>query len=117
MSTFNYLEENIQNSRHSYKRAKERAGLPKKRADRMIELARERGIESEDCTWSLDKQFLEHKSDEVTKAVAYNGYCFILNRQTLVCITIFELPKHFGKKKTFYSRNNKDYVSEYDIAS
>lgn len=117
MSTFNYSDEYIYNSCHSYKRAKERAGLSRKRAERMIELARVRGIECDDCSWSLDKQFLENKSDEGTKAVAYNGYCFILDRETLSCITMFGLPKHFGKKKTFYGSKNRDYRGKYEFAN
>ena len=116
MNTFNFSEEYVFNSCHSYKRAKERAGLPRKRAERMIELARTRGMEYTDCSWSIDKHFLERKSDEETKAVAYNGYCFILNRETLACITMFALPKHFGKKKTFYGAKDADYRQEYDIA-
>ena len=115
MSTFNYSDEYIYNSCHSYRRCKERAGLSRKRAERMIELARERGIECDDCSWSIDKHFLEHKSDSVTKAVAYNGYCFILDRESLACITMFSLPKYFGKKKTFYGSKDRDFRMEYEM--
>ena len=116
MRTDSFTDEYIYNSCHSYKRAKERAGLSRKRAERLIELARVRGIECDDCSWSLDRHFLEHKSDEDTKAVAYNGYCFILDRETLSCITMFDLPKHFGKKKTFYGSKDRDYRKEYELA-
>lgn len=89
-------------SQHSLDRAKERAGLNEKRARKMMERARKRGIRSEQCRWTVDRTFLESKCNEKAEAVAYNGYCFILQRQTLHCITVFALPKNFGKKKTYY---------------
>ena len=98
----NYLGWLEWDSIHSLDRAKERAGLNKKRALKMIELARVRGIESKDCTWSLDRTFLEKRSSEETVAIAYNGYCFIFDRMTMNCITMYLLPRSFGKKKTFY---------------
>lgn len=102
-------EEYIYNSCHSYIRAKQRAGLNRKKAERMIDLARKRGIESNECSWSLDKKFLDRKSDVYTRAVAYNGFCFIFDRNSYECVTIFPLPKYFGKKKTFYKTGNLDY--------
>lgn len=100
-----------EDSRHSIARAKERAGLNEKRARKMMNLARERGIRSTDCHWSVDRNYLESKCDEKVEAVAYNGFCYILNRITMNCITVYPLPKDFGKKKTYY-RNCKR--REYD---
>lgn len=94
-------------SRHSIYRAKERMGISEKRAIRMFDLARRRGIRSIDCKWSVDRRFLEIKSSEEVEAIAFNGYCFILDRMTMNCITMFPLPKDFGKKKTYY-QNNKE---------
>lgn len=94
-----WLEEDTQ---HSLVRAKERAGLNEKRARKMMDLARQRGIRSEECRWNVDKEFLESRSNDEVEAVAYNGYCFILERMTKHCITVFVLPKDFGKKKTYY---------------
>ena len=116
MSTFPYTEEHIYNSRHSYDRAKERAGLNRKRAEKMIGLARVRGIEYEDCSWSLDKRYLQIRTDDKTKAVAYNGYCFIFNRETLQCVTMYSLPKRFGKKKTFYYTGKRAEMLESEYA-
>ena len=48
--------------------------------------------------------------DERIEALAYNGFCFIMERDTKKCITMFKLPKRFGKKKTFYSSNNDEIV-------
>lgn len=112
MRTISYTEEYIFNSCHSYDRAKERAGLNRKRAEKMIQLARVRGIGSEDCSWSLDKRFLRMRSDDKTKAIAYNGYCFIFDRETLQCVTLYSLPKRFGRKKTFYYTGKADGIYE-----
>ena len=90
------------NSRHSIERAKERAGLNEKKAVKMIELARKRGIDSTGCKWSLDRNYLEKRSDGSTIALAYNGCCYIFDRTSMKCITMYVLPKWFGKKKTFY---------------
>ena len=104
-------------SRHSLNRAKERAGLNEKRAKRMMDLARTRGIRSEECRWSVDRSYLESKANEGTEALAYNGYCFILEKETMNCITLFPLPKDFGKKKTYYQTSNrKDYLKEMKYA-
>jgi hypothetical protein len=117
MGKFLNNEKYISNSCHSYNRAKERAGLNRKRAEKMIQLARVRGIGYEDCSWSLDKMFLQKRTDEKTKAVAYNGYCFIFNKNTLKCVTMFPLPRRFGKKKSFYytdtGRKAEVYEHEY----
>ena len=113
MRSLKSSSEYIENSHHSYVRAKERAGLSRKRAERLMELARYRGIGYEDCKWRLDKDYLMNRTGDGAKAVAYNGYCFILDSETLECITMYSLPRHFGKKKTFYASGNKEvYESE-----
>lgn len=86
---------------HSLKRAKERTGMNRKRAGRQVELAFERGLRSSDCSYSIDRKFLEHKSDRKkgVEAVAFNGVCYILDSINGRCITLFPLPNGFGKKK------------------
>lgn len=106
---------NEESTQHSINRAKERAGLNRKKAEKMINLARERGQVFEDCRWSLDRRFLLTRTNEEALAVAYNGYCFIFSRQTADCITMYPLPKHFGKKKTFYSESQRKQPSRYDV--
>lgn len=107
MKNVNYAGWLWEDSEHSLNRAKERGGWNRKKALKMMELARKRGITSEECTWSLDRKFLDSRTDEDTIAVAYNGYCFIMERETMNCITMYKLPKHFGKKKTFYKATSK----------
>ncbi len=92
-----------ENSYHSVVRAKERAGLNRKKAQKMMDLARERGIGYEECRWAIDRKFLECRTNDACKAIAYNGYCFIFDKVSLNCITMYCLPPRFGKKKSFYS--------------
>lgn len=100
---------NIEESLHSVKRAKERIGLSCRKAEKLIELARTRGIRSDECRWSVDRNFLESKTNKDAIAVAYNGFCFIFDRDTYRCITLFRLPKCFGKKKTYYKTPYRKY--------
>ena len=86
-------------SAHSLVRAKERAGFNEKRAKRMIDNAIERGIRASDCHYSCDRKFLEAKSAQGRTAIAYNGWCFIVDLEAKVCVTLLKLPKDFGKKK------------------
>ena len=111
-----YMQWEEENTMHSLDRAKERAGFNRKKAEKMMELARTRGIGFEDCKWSLDRMFLLNRTNEAAIALAYNGYCFIFNRDTADCITMYALPKHFGKKKTFYSTGGKRNMCRYEIA-
>ena len=102
MEGMNYCGWLMEDSKHSLNRAKERTGMNRKKALKMMELAKQRGITSEDCKWSLDRNFLECRTNDTAVAIAYNGFCFIMDRDTMNCITMYQLPKHFGKKKTFY---------------
>ncbi len=106
MRSVNYSDDYFFNSCHSYNRAKERAGLSRKRAERLMGLARQRGMGYEECKWNIDRKYLRNRYGEGSKAVAYNGFCFIFDTESLECITMYPLPKHFGKKKTFYEQTN-----------
>ena len=110
-----YTQWSEENTIHSINRAKERAGLSRKKAEKMMNLARTRGIGYEGCRWSLDRMFLINRSNEVALALAYNGYCFIFNRETAECITMYPLPKHFGKKKTYYGTSDRKQNVRYEM--
>lgn len=105
---------NINCTTHSISRAKERAGLNKRKASKMMEIAKTRGIKSEDCTWSVDKKFLENRTNDVVMAIAYNGFCFIYLKENMKCITMYKLPKNFGQKKTQYKSYIRKYRNFYD---
>lgn len=106
MEGINYSGWLLEDSKHSIERAKERGGLNRKKALKLMELAKKRGITCSDCTWSIDRNFLECRTNDKCIAIAYNGYCFVMDRDTMNCITMYPLPKYFGKKKTFYRDNN-----------
>lgn len=112
-----YAQWTDENTYHSINRAKERAGLNRKKAEKMMQLARERGIGFEDCRWSIDRNFLLMRTNESCKAIAYNGYCFIFDMETCNCITMYPLPRSFGRKKTFYNNTgNKRNIYRYELA-
>lgn len=99
----------------SIARAKDIAGLNRKRAIKLMDLARERGITSDQCRWSADRQFLERRTTEKKVALAFNGYCFIMERASMNCITIQKLPKYFGRKKTYY-RERRSESRQYELS-
>lgn len=102
---------------HSLERAKERIGCNEKAADKQFRLAMERGKTHEDFT-SWEQKYLAKEAYDGCVAVAYNGYCYIVNELGF-CVTVYHLPAWFGKKKHFngkerirnmksYARNNSD---------
>jgi len=102
---------------HSLDRAKERIGCNEKAADKQFRLAIERGKTYEDFT-SWEQKYLAKEAYDGCVAVAYNGYCYIVNELGF-CVTVYQLPAWFGKKKHFngkerirnmksYARNNSD---------
>ncbi len=97
---------------HCFKRAKERVGINRKRAQRMTDLARERGITYEQCNRAADRDYLQRRTKGNTLAIAYNGCCFIIDRDNSQCITIYKLPKWFKKKHK--SIRERDEFTEYE---
>lgn len=94
---------NIQ-TMHYISRSKTRGGINSKRAIRMAELAWSRGCRINECRWSEDKKYLLKKSNEQIEAIAYNGFCYLFSKSDLKCITVYKLPKDFGRKKTKYHK-------------
>ena len=97
---------------HSLERAKQRAGLNERRACKMIDLALTRGKTAAFFS-SWERDYLENTAAENTTALAYNNYCYIVS-DTGRCLTMYPLPKWFGKKKHFAGkeriRNMKVYM-------
>lgn len=101
---------------HSIERARERCNLKSNEAAaRRIDLAYERGSCASDLT-SWERSFLLGKSHDNCRVVAYNNDCYIIS-DTGVCVTVFQLPRWFGKKKHFHGkehiRNYRKYVKNY----
>lgn len=99
---------------HGAERAKERMGLSEKKAIRRLVLARERGVREADCKWSADRRFLGKSSDDIVEAVAYNGFCYILDKASGICITTYRLPRDFGQKKTRYNPRKTGSTYQYE---
>ena len=95
---------------HSLERAKERMGLNKKAALKQIKHALERGKTYEQFS-SWEKNFLSKEAYGDCIAIAYNGFCYIFNNEN-DCITMYQLPVWFGKKKHFDGKNRiRNYKS------
>ena len=96
---------------HSVERTKERAGLNDKAAERQIARAMKNGKCAEAFT-SWERNYLENEAHDDCFAVAYAGYCYIVNADGF-CVTMYALPSWFGKKKRFDGkeriRNPKTY--------
>lgn len=96
---------------HGMKRMKERAGVKNtKQAEHMVNVVMERGITYESCQYKIDQNYLQSRTRKPIIAYAYNGYCYIINIKTKVVITMYPLPKSFGKKKgNYFEKDNKKY--------
>lgn len=95
-------ESDILATRHYLDRAKERVGYNEKRATKLLSNAIDRGITEKQCKYSSDRCFLENRNSDNCKAIAYNGWCFIIDKNSNRCMTIVPLPKDFGRKKRYY---------------
>lgn len=94
---------------HSIERAKDRCNLKNvKSAERFIERAIERGKRAEDCK-SWEKSYLVREARNGCVAIAYNGFCYIINNEGK-CVTVYKLPKWFGKRKHF---DGKERIRDY----
>ena len=102
---------------HSLERAKQRAGLNERRAYKMIDLALTRGKTAASFK-SRERDYLENATQADRVAVAYNNYCYIFSDAGR-CLTMYPLPKWFGKKKHFDGkeriRNMKVYARYCEV--
>ncbi len=101
-------QSNPKATNHFIDRAKERAGINEKKAERMISLALERGKTSEDFT-SWEREYLKREEHDNCIAIAYAGFCYIFTYQR-DCLTVYQLPTWFGKKKHY---NGKERIRDY----
>lgn len=94
---------------HSLDRVKDRQNVKNKRAaKRVIARAIEKGKRAEDfSSWERDYLLNEARDDCI--AIAYNGFCYIVNHHD-VCVTLYPLPAWFGKKKHF---DGKERIKDY----
>ena len=93
-------------SRHSLERAKERLGFNRKYAASIIENGIQRGQAAYSFRASAEREWLEKRSQHGYQALAYNGLCIIVSPSGF-CVTVYELPRWFGKKAQFDHRNRR----------
>ena len=110
---------------HSILRTAERANLNQQSAIRMIERAKECGKKSEQFP-ADERNYMKRLETEGKTVLYHAGYCFVLG-DDFICITMFPVPKWFGKKtkhcgKTYVRRPKKyfkmlgeDYASKREI--
>lgn len=98
---------------HSVQRVMERCNLPNQRAAvKNIHRAAQKGVRAEDCT-SWEQSYLRVEGRYGCEAIAYNGFCYIFNQEE-ICVTVYPLPKWFGKKKHFDGKERiRDYRKYY----
>ena len=92
---------------HSIKRTVERTGYNAKASERIIMNAMTRGKNAESFP-TREREYLEktESKGEGCRVIVYNGYCFILRDD--YCITMYPLPKWFGKKQHDGKRKIRD---------
>lgn len=94
---------------HGVDRMKDRCNMKNQRsAVKSIRLALMRGKRAEDCT-SWERSYLSNEAYADCVAIAYNGFCYIINSKGQ-CVTVYPLPAWFGKKKHF---DGKERIRDY----
>lgn len=79
---------------HSIVRTRERANVPKKAAAKVIERAKQRGIKSSEMP-AKERRYLNDLQNDGIKFLYYNGYLYLLNAISNVCITMYAAPEWF----------------------
>lgn len=105
-------------TKHSIKRAKQRANLSHNAAIKLFYSAYLMGKTSKDVP-TRERTYLEEKSSNNCKAIYYSGYCFIFSADG-VCITMYHVPQWF-LNRTYYDgkiqvKKPKRYYAKYVAA-
>ena len=103
---------NVAATKHSVEKVKERLGINKKYAEKRIADALKRGKTANDFS-AWEREFLEQEGKGGCRAIAYNGYCYIVSpRET--CVTLYPLPSWFGHKKHFDGKEKIRNIKKYN---
>ena len=95
-------------TKHAIKRVKERTGLKKKLAEKLLTKALVDGIKHKDTKGKLRKymDWIYFSHETGTNVRLYNNYVFVCNKETF--ITIFMLPQQYRKiAKIIQSRRKR----------
>ncbi len=98
-------------TKHSVVRMKDRLGVNERKAKKRISDAIKRGLRAEAFS-SWERSFLTKEAHGDCTALAYNGYCYIVNDDN-ICVTLYPLPAWFGKKKHFDGKEKIRNVKKY----
>lgn len=98
-------------TKHSIERMKSRLNINERKAEKRLFDAITRG-ECADAFSSRERAFLANEGRNGCVAVAYDGYCYILNADN-ICVTLYPLPAWFGKKKRFDGKTKIRKVKRY----
>ena len=100
---------------HAVQRTQERAGFNFKRSTRFISNAVKRGLKA-DAFESAERDYLKsYEYNNGCHAIVYNSFCFIVNNSG-ICITMFELPKWFGKKRLFFGKERVRDTKKFSLS-
>lgn len=103
----------MQATSHCNERAMERYNLRNEKAiEKNINRAYTQGKRAEDYS-SWERNYLNSKTHDCMVAVVYNGFCYIFN-EFGVCVTMYDLPAWFGKKKRFDGKERIRDIRKYD---
>jgi hypothetical protein len=95
----------------SLEQLKNQTGINRKKATTYIKKAIQRGKGAESFT-SWERRYLKDGVSNGYRAVAYDGYCYIISSDG-VCVTLYPLPRWFGKKKRFDGKEKIRNVKKY----
>lgn len=111
--TFFDIQDNPSMTIHSVERVCERQNIKSKaKAMRKIQKALERGSGAE-CFQSWERKYMEEKKKGNCSPIAYDQYCYIVSEDG-ICVTVFSLPKYFGKRKHFDGKEKIRNVKKYE---
>lgn len=102
-------------TRHGLDRAMERLSLSKRRSQRIIHLAWERGLREEELAFVKQRRFVAlHErilSDGKNELRVYQGHLFIFSH-TGSLITMYPLPRDFSRLSRFYDKKRIHEIAD-----
>lgn len=107
-------DEELRVSRHGYKRARERLGIPKNAVQKNAEKALEYGVRREDASGPFRRYLdaLFHEYGTANNLRAYNRHIYIFCGEVLV--TILNIPYKYFEVADILQRRRKKMLGEHN---
>ena len=104
---------NIIITNHAYSRMKERLGIKKKAADRIVEVAYEEGISHSETSGRLNKYVSDKARAYMTKGyrIRIYGeavYCFVEKGKKIVLVTVWHIPNNLKNQVIGLQKRKKE---------